>query len=178
MRWTTVLLWLFIALQCACATVFLWDMSISVFGIRARPMSWQLREFMEITAILGLSLGAIFGFIIVLVLRKENRRAQQAIRSMSGALSGVLEEHFTEWNLTPAEREVAWLTFKGFTNQEIADLRGTREGTIKAQNYAIFRKAGVKSRTQLLAHFMDDLLENVDIPKAAATEPALSIAAE
>lgn len=177
MRRVNLMLWIFVAVQCACATLFLYDMIITFFGIRVRPINWQVREFMEIAATVGLSIGSLFGFIIVMIMKRENRRAQMTIRSMSGALVDVLEEHFTSWDLTPAEREVAWLTFKGFTNQEIADLRGTREGTIKAQNYAIFRKAGVKSRNQLLAHFMDDLLQNVNAPEAPA-RPAMAIAAE
>ena len=159
------MLWVFVAVQCACATLFLYDMVVTFFGVRARPINWQVRELMEIAATVGLSIGSFFGFVIVMIMKNENRRAQMTIRSMSGALVDVLEEHFASWQLTPAEREVAWLTFKGFTNQEIANLRGTREGTIKAQNYAIFRKAGVKSRNQLLAHFMDDLLQNVNAPK-------------
>ena len=174
MRRINIMLWIFVAVQCACATLFLYDMIITFFGIRARPMNWQVREFMEIAATIGLTIGSIFGFVIVMIMQRENRRAQKTIRSMSGALVDVLEEHFASWDLTPAERDVAWLTFKGFTNREIADLRGTREGTIKAQNYAIFRKAGVNSRNQLLAHFMDDLLQNVKTPDA----PHLAIAAE
>lgn len=174
MRRINTMMWIFVAVQCACATLFLYDMIITFFGIRARPINWQVREFMEIAATIGLTIGTIFGFVIVMIVRRENRRAEKKIRSLSGALVNVLEEHFASWDLTPAERDVAWLTFKGFTNREIADLRGTREGTIKAQNYAIFRKAGVKSRNQLLAHFMDDLLQNVPDP---ATNPT-QIAAE
>lgn len=174
MRKINIMLWIFVAVQCAGTTLFLYDMIITFFGIRARPMNWQVREFMEIVATVGLLLGSVFGFVIVMIMQRENRRAQKTIRSMSGALVDVLEEHFASWDLTPAEREVAWLTFKGFTNREIADLRGTREGTIKAQNYAIFRKAGVSSRNQLLATFMDDLLQNVKAPQA----PQMAIAAE
>jgi DNA-binding NarL/FixJ family response regulator len=42
---------------------------------------------------------------------------------------------------------------------EIATLRNTSEGTVKAQTNAIYRKAGVSGRPQLLSVFIDDLLE-------------------
>ena len=61
--------------------------------------------------------------------------------------------------LTPAERDVAWFTLKGFTNAEIARFRDTSEGTVKAQSYQIYRKAGVAGRPQLLSMFIEDLLD-------------------
>ncbi|NNF92563.1 MAG: helix-turn-helix transcriptional regulator, partial [Boseongicola sp.] len=65
-----------------------------------------------------------------------------------------------EWALTPAERDVALFAIKGFSTQDIADLRGVSEGTIKAQTNAIYRKAGVSGRPQLLSLFIDDLVED------------------
>ncbi len=117
-----------------------------------------------------LALGAVAGAVGIFVLRRETTTSEAPAPAKAENLVDVLEGHFSSWNLSPAEREVAWLTFKGFTNQEIADLRGTREGTIKAQTYAIFRKAGVNSRTQLLAYFMDDMLQNVAHPDRSVAE--------
>jgi len=42
--------------------------------------------------------------------------------------------------------------------QEIARLRDTSEGTVKAQSNAIYRKAGVSGRYQLLSLFVDELM--------------------
>ena len=47
---------------------------------------------------------------------------------------------------------------KGMSLQEIAALRDTSEGTVKAQTNAIYRKAGVKGRAQLLSLFVEDLM--------------------
>ena len=44
---------------------------------------------------------------------------------------------------------MALLALKGLTIGEIAALRATREGTVKAQCAAIYRKAGVSGRPQL-----------------------------
>ncbi|MEM9269998.1 MAG: LuxR C-terminal-related transcriptional regulator, partial [Pseudomonadota bacterium] len=48
----------------------------------------------------------------------------------------------------------------GLSNAEIAALRNTSEGTVKAQGNAIYRKAGVTGRPQLLSLFLEDLLDD------------------
>ena len=78
----------------------------------------------------------------------------------------IVDENFTKWGLTPAERDVALFTIKGLSLAEIADLRGTSEGTIKAQTNAIYRKASVSGRPQLLSLFIEDLM-NGPLPAAS-----------
>ena len=70
-----------------------------------------------------------------------------------------MEERFADWNLTQVEREVALFSIKGMSTQDIAQLRDTSEGTVKAQTNAIYKKAGVSGRPQLLGLFIEDLLE-------------------
>jgi DNA-binding CsgD family transcriptional regulator len=67
---------------------------------------------------------------------------------------------------------VALFAIKGMSTSEIATLRTTSEGTVKAQTNAIYRKAGVSGRPQLLSLFIDDLMRD-DVseqirPKSAA----------
>ena len=50
----------------------------------------------------------------------------------------------------------------GLTTQEIASLRNTSEGTVKAQTNAIYRKADVGGRPQLLSIFIDELMNTND----------------
>ena len=69
-----------------------------------------------------------------------------------------LEDRFETWALTPAERDVALFAIKGMSTGEIAKLRATSEGTVKAQTNAIYRKAGVSGRPQLLSLFIEELL--------------------
>lgn len=78
--------------------------------------------------------------------------------------TSAINARFASWRLTPAERDVAWFTMKGMSISEIADLRGTSQGTVKAQGNAIYRKAGVGGRVQLLAAFMDELILSSDEP--------------
>lgn len=165
-------IWLvfFFALQVLCAGVFLWDLLATVIGTRTTPLSWRTREALEIAASAGLVLGVIFGARVIAQMRADARKDAQTIRSLSGALSDVIAEQFRSWDLTPAEEEVAWFTIKGFSISEISDLRGTRDGTIKAQSTAIYKKAGVNSRAQLLALFVDELVSHMgdspDDPKS------------
>ena len=60
--------------------------------------------------------------------------------------------------LTPAESDVALFAIKGMSTKEIAGMRDSSDGTVKAQTNAIYRKAGVGSRTQLLSLFIDDFM--------------------
>ena len=48
----------------------------------------------------------------------------------------VVEEKFAQWGLTAAEQDVALFLLKGLSTQEIAALRQTSEGTVKAQTNA------------------------------------------
>ena len=84
---------------------------------------------------------------------------ESRLREVSGAFAELLAERFEQWGLTPSERDVAWFTIKGLSIAEIARLRGTSEGTVKAHSNAIYRKAGVSGRTQLLSLFIEDLME-------------------
>ena len=70
----------------------------------------------------------------------------------------VLHERFADWGLTPAEKDVALFSIKGLSTADIANLRNTSEGTVKAQTNAIYRKAGVSGRPQLLSLFIDELM--------------------
>ncbi|MGR3492759.1 MAG: helix-turn-helix transcriptional regulator, partial [Shimia sp.] len=86
---------------------------------------------------------------------------EEQLQIASGALSQLIDKRFDEWDLTPAERDVALFAIKGLTLQEIATVRDTSTGTVKAQTAAIYRKAGVSGRPQLIAHFVEDLMEPV-----------------
>jgi DNA-binding CsgD family transcriptional regulator len=77
----------------------------------------------------------------------------------------LLEDRFADWQLTPAEREVALFAIKGLSLAEIAAVRQTSEGTVKAQTNAIYRKAGVSGRPQLLSLFIDELMGEALVPK-------------
>jgi DNA-binding CsgD family transcriptional regulator len=127
-------------------------------------MSWEMRERLEISAALGLIAGAVLGGLAMRRAVKDRNHAQERLRRASGAFLDLLQERFVEWRLTPAEKDVALFAIKGMSTAEIAVLRSTSEGTVKAQTNAIYRKAGVTGRPQLLSLFIDDMMrEDTDL---------------
>lgn len=147
-----------LSVQIVCTFFFVSQILISVLGLPVAPIDWAIYELIEIGAALGLVLGVLLGGIALRQAFTRTRRAEAALRVASGAFMDVLEERFDEWRLTPAERDVALFAIKGMSTQEIASLRNTSEGTVKAQTNAIYRKAGVSGRPQLLSLFIDDLM--------------------
>ena len=66
--------------------------------------------------------------------------------------------------MSRAEREVALLAIKGFSNAEIAEMTGKSEGTVKSQSAAVFRKADVQGRIGLVTHFMEEIVGDTLVP--------------
>ena len=144
--------------QAFCAWFFVSDILASILGIRTTPLSWEMREYMEIGASIGLVLGLVVGGLLVIRALKDRNSAEERLRRASGAFADLLQEKFAEWGLTASEKDVALFAIKGMSTADIAGLRSTSEGTVKAQTNAIYRKAGVSGRSQLLSLFIDDLM--------------------
>lgn len=163
--------------QALCAFFFVSDILSSMIGFQTTPISWELRELFEIGAAFGLILGVVLGGVMLRRALQDRHRAEEQLRRASGAFMGLLQERFVEWGLTPSERDVALFAIKGMTTAEIAALRSTSEGTVKAQTNAIYRKAGVSGRSQLLSLFIEDLMRDdgavrpmpVPVPPAVAS---------
>lgn len=163
-------------LQAGCAMVFVMDILLSAFGIYPVPISWSTRELMEMGAGVGLFLGMILGAILVVRavrdLRHDLHKAEARLGRASAAFIDLLNARFDEWGLTSAERDVALFAIKGLSVQEMARLRETSEGTVKAQTAAIYRKASVTGRPQLLSLFIEDMMGAERAPVAAPEESA------
>ena len=152
-----LVLWALFVLQALCTVFFAADATLDA---RAPDKTdGHGIDTFEYAVAFVLALSTIFtGFELRKLVRRDKRLTQQ-LRAASGAFAEVLENRFDEWNLTDAEREVALLAIKGFSVAEVAAMRDTKEGTTKAQNAAIYRKAGVSGRLQLLSLFIDDLMD-------------------
>ncbi len=168
------IIFVIVLVQLVSAFFFVSDILSSVIGFRSVPISWQSREIIEIGAAVGLVLGVLVGAMVLARSLKRQRHAEGQLRLASGAFMELLEENFQSWGLTPSERDVALFAIKGLSTQEIAEARQTSEGTVKAQTNAIYRKAGVSGRPQLLSLFIEDLmgsaLPGVE-PNSAAIRP-------
>jgi DNA-binding NarL/FixJ family response regulator len=61
---------------------------------------------------------------------------------------------------------------KGMSFGKIAEARNAKEGTVKAQANAVYRKASVSGRHELVALFLDELLQGIDIEPIGADNGA------
>jgi DNA-binding CsgD family transcriptional regulator len=163
-------------LQALCAFFFVSDILSSFIGFSTTPMPWELRELLEIWAAFGLVIGLVLGGFALRRAFRERNMAEERLRRASGAFMTLLAERFDEWALTPAEKDVALFAIKGMSTSEIAGLRNTSEGTVKAQTNAIYRKAGVSGRSQLLSLFIEDLMRDdagsLRLPPLSGQPPA------
>ena len=71
----------------------------------------------------------------------------------------VMHKQFDAWKLSASEQDIVICMLKGLTFREIAGLRETREKTVRQQASAVYRKAGVSSRSELTAWFFEDMLD-------------------
>lgn len=157
---------LLMAVQGFCAAFFLND----VMGdIRRDGFGWALG--LEVVANLTL-IGAVgIEGLVLRALQGRQRRAEQALSAAQGALAEIVAARLDDWALTPSERDVALFTIKGCTIAEVASLRGSSEATVKSHLNAVYRKAGVSGRAQLVALFVEDLFAGaIEVP--ARQKPA------
>lgn len=73
-------------------------------------------------------------------------------------LSQSISLQLDQWQLSSAEKEVAFLLLKGLSLKEIASARQTTEKTARVQSSAIYSKSGLAGRSELSAFFLEDLL--------------------
>jgi DNA-binding CsgD family transcriptional regulator len=149
-----------LALQLASGLFLLWDILGTMLGLASSPIAWVYYELAQIGAVIGLIFGMVVSATLMLRSIGRQRKAEASLRLASGAFMDVLQERFAEWELTPAEKDVALFSIKGLSTADIASLRNTSEGTVKAQTNAIYRKAGVSGRPQLLSLFIDELMSD------------------
>ncbi len=112
----------------------------------------------EAMVALALFLGMVFGGMALRRTLELMRAQKAALVVASGALIDMIRAQFSHWGLTTAEADVAFLALKGLDVAELAELRGSAQGTIRAQLTKVYAKAGVSNRAQFAALFVEDLL--------------------
>ncbi|KHK91189.1 hypothetical protein LK12_09775 [Novosphingobium malaysiense] len=117
-----------------------------------------LEAVMECLVAFALLAGVVTGARHIGELREHNRRSSDALARAKGALSEVIAARFAQWKLSSAEADVALFALKGCNVQEIARLRGSAAGTVRAQLSQVYAKSGVSSQAMLVSQFIEDLL--------------------
>ena len=113
---------------------------------------------LETLASLTLVASVVVEVRLLIGLLRQQEQLRRGMQIASGALHQVIEAHYRDWGLTPSERDVAGFAIKGASIAEIALLRETAQGTVKAHLNAIYRKAGVSGRSELVSLLIEDLL--------------------
>lgn len=145
------------ALQFVCFIIF----AVDIIG-ELRNLNFHL--YAETAGVTALAVGTYISLDQRRRLIRRTTSVERELSAASGAFQTVIEQHFDEWGLTAAERDVAMLSIKGVPLSDIASMRNTRDGTIKAQNAAIYRKAGVSSRAELMSVVVEDLIDGLGMP--------------
>ncbi len=79
----------------------------------------------------------------------------------------VIARYASDWGLSQAEADVAIFVAKGFSNSEVADMRGCAIATVKSQLGSIYSKSGLESRYQLISFVTDEVCAMAKEPVTA-----------
>lgn len=151
--------WIFAAVlvQITSLIAYALEFIATVFGIRGLRPSFAVHEVIELMLMVSLLIGFAIGYRLFTDMRSRARRAEEQLGYASAAFHDLLLAKFDAWGLTATEKDNAILIVKGFSVTEMAKLRNKSEGTIKAQNSAIYRKSGLAGRAQFVSFFLEEL---------------------
>ncbi len=150
----------------ACEFFFIADVVFDVFNYDLIQLHWVSHTQIEVVFTLFLGVTLYFFVNNIRILLARQKQFETSVQVAKGELNQVIQRYFDLWRLSPSEKEVALLLFKGFSAQEIADLRNTKIGTAKNQSSNIYQKAKVKNRNELFVLFIDDLIGDLEITPA------------
>ena len=122
-------------------------------------LPWILHEIFTLMTLVGLFVGMYFIARSYRLAARNTRYLAKQLDAAKGAFQSGIDGYFEQWGLSEAEKDIALLTIKGMTISEIAEIRNTKQSTIKTQSSAIYKKAGVSSRTQLVSLLIEELLK-------------------
>jgi len=148
-------------------TVYAWltAMLLSVAGLGMLDIFMDLHE--HITAfhiVVELSI-VIFSLVpATYMLRRwriaslKARYAEQHLQEYLQGLGQIIEQEFTQWGLSEAEKKTALYILKGLSHKDIAERCHRTEGTVRQHAVSVYRKSGLGSRAEFSAHFLQQLL--------------------
>lgn len=96
---------------------------------------------------------------------RDSAENQESIVKVDGDEDGspasytAVKSWFKQWKLSPSEQEVAVLLIKGLSFNEIAEVRNTKEKTVRQQASSVYAKSGLSGRNNLSAWLIETLLD-------------------
>lgn len=88
----------------------------------------------------------------------ERDEWRASAESHLAGLGRAIDERFTAWGLTPAEREIAMMLLQGRSHKQIAFDTGRSERTVRQHSVVVYQKSGLQGRAELAAFFLGGLL--------------------
>ena len=122
-------------------------------------LPWVLHEIFTLMTLVGLCVGMYFIIRSYRLAANNTRYLAKQLDAATGAFQSGINGYFEQWGSSEAEKDIALFTIKGMTISEIAEIRRTKQSTIKTQSSAIYRKTGVASRSQLVSLLIEELLK-------------------
>jgi DNA-binding CsgD family transcriptional regulator len=150
------------AVQILSALFFVGDLWTEVLGLRTVPIPYDWQEYIQVLATVGLIAGVVVSGVFIRQSLSRMAVLNRQIDVTTGQYQSHLLRYFGRWQLSPSEQAVAIYAMKGFSNAEIADIRGTSASTIKSQMNAVFRKAEFQTRQQLIAFMVEEMLVGME----------------
>lgn len=151
-------LMILIAAQLLCAAFFLLDVVADGLELQAGTFL-QTHFLIEAFAALSLIAAVVVEARFLMALLRRKAHLERQVSLAAGALQDVIQAYYTQWRLTPSEQDVASFIIKGFSISEIAELRGSAEGTIKSHLNSIYRKSGTAGRGALVSLLIEEILD-------------------
>ena len=149
-----------VLVYCVSLVAFTIDFLSQVTGWKLlSALPWVLHEIFTLLTLVGLCVGMYFIVRSYRLNANNTRYLAKQLNAAKGAFQSGIDGYFEQWWLSEAEKDIALFTIKGMTISEIAEIRNTKQSTIKTQSSAIYKKAGVSSRAQLVSLLIEELLK-------------------
>ena len=104
------------------------------------------------------------------VVRRKALDAEQHLQDYLQGLGKQIEKEFQQWGLTDAEKKTALFILRGLSHKEIAAHCHRSEGTVRQHAVSVYRKAGLTSRAEFSAYFLQKLVAPLTSPVEEETE--------
>lgn len=149
-----------VLVYCVSLIAFTIDFLSQVTGWKLlAALPWVMHEIFTLMTLVGLCVGMYFIIRSYRLAENNTRYLAKQLDAAKGAFQSGIDGYFEQWELSEAEKDIALFTIKGMTISEIAEIRQTKQSTIKTQSSAIYKKAGVSSRSQLVSLLIEELLK-------------------
>ncbi len=94
-----------------------------------------------------------------LELDKSLMKWKMETESLRNTIRESIESQFRSWGLSRSETEVAFLTLRGFSFEQIASLLKKSERTVRKQAGSVYEKSGFPGRAAFVGFFLESLFE-------------------